>query len=429
MKPRIVKNNILEQHRFPTAALQTGTGSDVQTTENGGLTGVIDLISGSSGRSCVSNTLVLAAGQWYCMSFEVVSFSGLTTSNSGFLFTVAPDTGDSIIGEADIVAGGVGRYACVFMDTVGASLIYRLGVGPTSNATGKQLQIKNIMWEPIDISAGGYPSEYTYPQYPIAFNRSNFTAIGANQKVTDSFGPSYEVDKGSAILIFGDSRSDGNNDIGEALSLAMGINGASYTHASGGWKTSDIIGPTVFGTFSNDIDKALAGTLLRRTFSTGGDEQQSDYQPNQLAPDVVVLCNTGVNDISVGTADNLTIDSAMENIVVICDKIVASGKTPALTEITPWNANAGFSETNGDQIQTWGLNRRIKEYALAKGYIFIPLYSQLADSTDPDKLSDGLGTTPNYSADGLHLSIEGARRVAGEVLTRIQLWRQELEIA
>ena len=47
------------------------------------------------------------------------------------------------------------------------------------------------------------------------------------------------------------------------------------------------------------------------------------------------------------------------------------------------------------------------------------LIDYIGDSTDPDKLSDGAGTTTNYSQDGLHLNNEGSLLYANAIKTVI----------
>jgi len=428
MKPRIVNNSIAETLRFPSASL-FGTGAQVLTTENNGLNGILETQTGSAGRAWNSVNLTLVAGQWYCISFEVIAFSGFsgaTSSNNGFKFTAAPSLGDHTIDGADILAGGVGRYACIFADAIGGSFTYRLGVGLDSNLAFHNLTFKNIMLETIDVNAGGFPSEYIYPQFKSAVNRTNYTAMNTNKRVTESLGPSFPFEKGHVILAFGDSRNDEVIDFGNALSNSLGSKGVCYAHADGGWTTASVLGPTAKKGFTLTSQKAFDGELLTRTFSTDGTEEIYDIFDYQVTPDIFMIANLGVNNIAAGNAGNLTIDTAMEEIRMICDEGILKGMKPCITEITPWNAAAAFSETNGDLIQTWALNRRLREYAESIDAIFVPLYKALADSTDPDKLSDGVGSTPDYSADGLHLNEEGSRLCAGLARSEINLWQQSL---
>lgn len=424
MKPRIVGNSLPQIARFDTAGV-AGTGTTSQTLEENGLVPVTTMASGSAGRSNIGQGITLVANQWYCASFEVTE-QDLTGggANVGFKFTSAPDNGSTVIDAAKILAGGVGRYACIFMDTTGGAFSYVVGVGLSSNASNVSMTIKNVMFEPISLGSGAYPSEYVYPgSSKAAFNTPINSGIDSNNKVTSSNGSAFDVDIGSVLLLCGDSRADGADELGQIMKFTLGDKGHCMVHSRGFWKTTDVLGPfTVFTDYILTFDKALSGELLH--FGETSDTVDVVYGNRGIDPSVAILLNLGINDILAGNATDTRTLEALAAMRTMVDKAIAAGIKPCLTELTPWNAFAGFVETEGDLPQTHAYNRGLKYLAEEKDCIFVPLYKAMGDSTDEDKLSDGLGTTPDYSVDGAHINAAGSRVIAGLILNEIQIYAQ-----
>ncbi len=427
--PRIVRNIFPQTTRFTTAsAFGTGVGTPTTGLVNqyGVLNGTINLDSGSAGRCFVATTLTLVAGQWYAISFEIVSMSigtgadcGLST-NGG---TATIDVGSGAITGASIVAGGIGRYAAMFMSRAGGTLIFRFGVGLNSNAASKTMLLKNLQFEKIDSTDGLRPGEYVYPQFRAAFDYKNPCSVDINGKVTQSTPINrFSVRPYSNILVVGDSRNDEPANIAGQLDTLLGYNGAVHIYASGGWTTANAIGPTTQSIGQNNyaltIDKALSGSLLRQTFSTVGDEQYYNITENSYPFDTIYISDFGYNDTSDTTNGAAT---AFSNIKIICDKAVSLGMRVILSDNNPFKAHVTYSTARLAAVKS--LNQMLMTYAAENGFLYVSTYGSLGDSTDQDKLSDGAGTTPNYSQDALHLNDTGSTLVATATKALIDNYR------
>lgn len=425
-KPRVVENIFGQTIRFPTGSV-VGTGVQTPYTFNGGLNGGVRLETGSAGRAYITTSVNLLKDRWYVMSYNVNAMTGIDTTafQWGLSWPVnAPNQGDPLLSGTELLAGGVGRYANVFRSTVGGSSTFRLGLGLSANENDATMDLSNLMLELVD-NASIFPGEYVYPSFKAAYGYDNHSTI-AGKKVTFVKGPSFAVEAGNVILAIGDSRSDEVNDLANQLNNVLGSTGVVYPHAKGGWTTANVIAEETENSLTYSLDTALAGTLLRRTFSTAGVEQLYDLpDANQMRPDTLLIGNFGVNDIAGGSGSGMSVTSAMANFNTICNAAITAGyRYIVMTDNTPWNAAASFSATDGDLPATLSLNTRIAEYAKSKGFTFVKLYKEFGDSTDADKLSDGAGSTPDFSQDGIHTNYNGGLLVAALIKSGIELRNQ-----
>lgn len=411
--PRVVQNLLSQTFRYTSASI-FGTGTNVQNTFTIGSEGVtggeVVMTTGAAGRAFWTVTLTLTAGQWYALSFEITAFSFPGTDagviNGGGTATV--NGGSISITTAMITAGGVGRYVVFCMSLAGGTVTPRIGVGLGGNRADYSMTIRNIQWEAIDIKNGLVPGEYVYPSFKAAFDYLNPLTVDAGSKVTDSGQRfRFSVRPYSNILVVGDSRNDEASNIAGQLDTLLALNGCAHIYAEGGWSTANAIGPTVKKSCTLTIDKALAGTLLTRTFSTDGNEEMYNYQ-GSYPFDTLYVSDFGYNDInSNATTGDVT---AYNNILTIVSKALALGMKIILSDNNPFKAHATY--TAGKLTLVKNLNRNLQNYANQNGHLFVASYQKLGDSTDQDKLSDGLGTTTDYSQDDLHLNDTGSTLVA-----------------
>jgi hypothetical protein len=88
-----------------------------------------------------------------------------------------------------------------------------------------------------------------------------------------------------------------------------------------------------------------------------------------------------------------------------------------LSDNNPFKAHASYSAQKLTLVKT--LNAALQNLAAERGYLFVRMYEKLSDSTDLDKLSDGAGTTTNYSQDALHLNDVGSTLYAQAIYNAI----------
>jgi hypothetical protein len=295
------------------------------------------------------------------------------------------------------------------MSIAGGTWLYRIGVGINGNGASQVLNISRPQLEILDVSNGLVPSEYCYPGFSIAYKHRNPLQVSTIGKVTDSGVRSYfDVKPYSNILVVGDSRNDEPTNIAAQLNTLMTTagTGVANIHAEGGWTTSNVLGPFTKKTLSLTLDKALSKTLLTRTFSGDGDYEMYNYLGYDF--DTLYISDLGYNDInSDATSGDVT---AYNNIVTMCNKADALGMKVILSDNNPFKAHATY--TAGKLTLVKNLNRLLRDLATSRGYLFVSCYGKLGDSTDQDKLSDGAGSTPNYSQDALHLNDAGSTLVA-----------------
>jgi hypothetical protein len=94
------------------------------------------------------------------------------------------------------------------------------------------------------------------------------------------------------------------------------------------------------------------------------------------------------------------------------------GMAVILSDNNPWGAHASANATK--IAQTKLLNSNLQRLAAERGYLFVRVYEKLGNSSNIDNLSDGSGTTPNYSQDLLHLNTDGSLLYATETYNIIQ---------
>lgn len=430
INPRIVKNILAQNSRFLDATTLSGTATKIKSSPinaNGVRNGMLALISGAAGRAFQSATYTLDADTWYALSIDISAISGFVSGvNSGMRLksggTAVIDNTTGDITEAKIVAGGNGRYAIVFRSILGGTIIPRIGLGLDSNTANREATIANLQLEKLSAANGLRPSEYVYPGYTAVFNTQNPNSLDENGKLTTNSAKQFFVKPFSNILCVGDSRSDEPGNIPDALNtlmLSAGIGGCNI-HARGGLQTVHAMGPTVVSganmteNVSVTFTEAIMGKKYARTFSTDGDEQIGD---NQGMPfDTLFVCDFGYNDInnnpSAGDAN------AFANIMSMCDTADALGMNVILSDNNPFGGHATATSEKITAVRR--LNQNLKNLASQRGYLFANVYEKLSDSTDINKLSDGLGTTPNYSQDLLHLNTAGSLLYATEVFNLIQ---------
>ena len=428
--PRIVRNIAHATARYPTGSTvsgtATGTASRVEN-DNGVKAGVLECVSGSAGRAFYTATWTLDADTWYAASFEVTEVSGMTTgTNEGFKLATAGtavinNTSGNITAEK-LAAGGIGRYCVVFRSILGGTTTFRLGVGLNSNVANRGLTFKNLQLEKLTADSNGCAWDYVYPGYSYAFDYRNPWSMDANSKITAATYKKFPVKPFSFPLVIGDSRSNEVNEIPDGLNTSMntaGI-GACAIHAGAGWSSVTHVGPTSFeganmtGAVSITFDEALAGGKKLFYWSTDGDEQISDNVG--MAYDSLFVCCFGFNDVN---GDNLAgIATAMTNITAWCNAAEEMGMDVMLGTNNPCKGGTGVSDTELGYVKE--LNQQLKQFAVSRGYPIVDPWPKMGDSTDPDKLSDGAGTTPDYSNDGLHPNAAGYAVYAAEALAVVQ---------
>jgi lysophospholipase L1-like esterase len=412
--PRKVTNLIDRDKRYPTAS-PLGTGVVTQgviTSAAGVTTGTLKLESGSAGRAYWSQTLTLTANTWYALSFDVIDItmaSGNLLNNPSGTATI--DRGGPItITAAQATAGGPGRYGVTFCSTAGGTIIPRLGVGLSANSAGMSVTIKNLQLEVIDATLGAYPSEYVYPGYSAVFNSLNPNTLDSNGKVITSATRNYfPVKPFSSILAIGDSRMDEIGNIASALDTLLGANGMVNIYAHAGWTTTNAVGPTTLHSVDLTFDKALSGELLQRTLSTAGAEELSDYIAEGYYPfDTLMICDFGVNNITGGPGATETdnADIAYNEIIGFANKAKALGMNIIMGSNNPFKAHASYTAAKLTALKY--LDEKLRIWCKDNGGLYVYTYDALGDSTDRDKLSDGGGTTTDYSDDALHLNDAGS---------------------
>lgn len=419
--PRVVRNLLSAGSRYATGSV-FGTGvatAGTSANADGVVDGDLVLQAGSAGRAFTSTTLTLGVG-WYCLSFEVTSLSSLTaaqnvfTKSSGTSVEESSGFGWTSVTTAQVTAGGVGRYCVVFRVVTAGTFVYRLGVGLAGNEANSAITVQHLCLSKININDGIHCPEFVFPGYSAAFDYELPTSIDSNKKVTDSGVRKYfKIPRYSNIIAVGDSRTDEPDNISGALDnlLADDGSGTCQTHAVGGWATADAVGPTVVGSHTLTIAKALDGTLAKRTFSTAGEEQ---YYYRTGAPyNTLLVCDFGVNDAN----GSVAIATTETNLRAILDAAVARDMDLIITDNNPWNAGSTWS--SGKQTNTEAVDALLQELAAEYGALFISLRDILKDASDPKKLSDGASTSPDYSADGLHLSTLGSQVAAQWIKDRI----------
>lgn len=406
--PRIVRNILSQDARYPSSSI-FGTGARTLTTETltgGVLNGLLQMDSLSAGRSFNSATVTLTAGQWYCFSFEITAFSGMTGATGVFAQgggTAVINSGSVSLVATDIIAGGIGRYCLNFKSDAGGTFIWRLGVGLSGNVASHSLTVKNLMLE--NVASVTSVSEYVWPSYSAAFNYDSILSISANKEVIAGTPTYYTLTPYSNIIAIGDSRADEASDYPIQLATlleAAGI-GTCNAHAHSGWAFADAIAFTE-GAYNLTYTDALDGTLSFRNFSTAGNAR---FMYNQgAAYNCLLIGNFGVNDVNGGVALNTT----MANLDTIVRAAGARGMQVILSSNNPWSASVAWSAP--EQTATEALNAAIASYASTNGYMYIDIYDALGDDADATKLSDGTSTSPNYSQDGLHPNSAGSLKTA-----------------
>lgn len=431
--PRIVRNIATTIARYPTGSIVSGTATGTATrveNDNGVKTGLLACDSGSAGRAFYSATWTLEADTWYVASFEITDVSGMTTGvNCGFRLksagTAVIDNTSGDITQDKLAAAGIGRYCVVFRSILGGTTTFRLGVGLDSNIASRVLTFKNVQWEKLTADSNGCAGDYVYPGYSYAFDYHNPWSMDANGKITAATHKKFPVKPFSFPLVIGDSRCNEVDEIAFALNTSMntaGI-GACAIHAGSGWSSVTHVGPTSFngtsgvnmtGAVSITFSEALFGGKKIFTLSTDGDEQISDNVG--MAYDSLFICDFGFNDIN--NSGEAGITTAMTNITAWCDDAEALGMDVMIGTNNPCKGGTGVTDTESGYVKQ--LNQQLKQFAISRGYPIVDPWAKLGDSTDPDKLSDGAGTTTDYSTDGLHPNAAGYAVYADEALAVIQ---------
>lgn len=384
-----------------------GTGSSSPTdllTEQGIRDTQTLMDSGSAGRVWFTATLNLDVVGFYAFSFEVLEQSLGLADDCGLAQaggTVVIDYGSLTVAGTDIAAGGVGRYCAVFRVSVPGTIVYRLGVGINSNKASRVLAISQRQIEKLNPLAGLVPSLYVYPEYAATTSSKRSTSIDGNKKVTEYFAEQLPTKPFTHVLFVGDSRTDEDTDIAAQLDGLLSLEGGvCHWHAAGGWKVEDVIGPTTLHGVTFTIDKALRGVALRRTISTNGDEQAYNIQNGQKF-DTLIIGDLGVNNAIAG-------DSAAEilsKVDILVKAAEVYGMRVIITDNNPFKAAGSW--TAGRQVVLEEYNGLLLDYCARNGHSFVQGYSAVGDSTDPDKLSDGADTSPDYSQDGIHMNAAG----------------------
>ncbi|MCQ8103245.1 hypothetical protein NP590_03925 [Methylomonas sp. SURF-2] len=415
--PRVVRNISAQTARFPTASpLGTATATASRVANAHGVkSGLLDLDSLSAGRAFYSGTLTLDADTWYAISFDVTEMSGMVSgANSGFRLktagTAVIDNYSGDITETKLAAAGIGRYCAVFRSMLGGTTTFRLGVGLDSNVGNKRIKFKDFQWEKLTADSGGCAGDYVYPGYSAAFDTTNAWSMDGNGKLSQGSAKKFPVTPYAHILAVGDSRLDEPHNIAGQLNTLMGNEGLGVCaiHARGGWSTAHQLGPTSVNAVnmteavSVTFAEAILGGKTVRFFSTEGDEQCAD---NLGMPyDTLFVCDFGYNDINADTVNGPA--TVMAAVTYMCDVADSLNMRVILSDNNPFSA---FASANAAKVAATNLlNQNLKLLAAERGYLFVSAYAKLSDSTSFDKLSDGAGTTPNYSQDGLHLNDAGS---------------------
>jgi len=407
VSPRIVNNMFAQTMRYPTGSV-FGTGVQTPGTYTIGSEGVtggtLVLDSGLAGRAYHTSTLpTLEVGKYYCISFSITAISGTLSQDVFTFFSGGPSVGETNLTAAKVNAGGTGRY-CVRFQAASAAPVIRLGVGTSSNVASQVLTVRDFMIEQVSgITAA--PSEYEYPQYSAAYNYNSASTVDTNQKVTAAQGTIYKLKPYSCILSIGDSRNDEVTNIGAQLGILMRADGSGVCqwHADSGWKTTDLIGPTTKKTLSLTLAKAVAGTLLTRTFSTDGNEEMYETASGtRYQFDTLAIVDFGVNDVVAGTS----VQGIMANMDTIVRAAVGAGMRIVISENNPFAANASYTAARGLAIVQ--LNSMLRNYAITNGHLYVPTWDAFGLPNDQMTLADGTNGSTNYSVDGLHLNTAGS---------------------
>ena len=141
-------------------------------------------------------------------------------------------------------------------------------------------------------------------------------------------------------------------------------------------------------------------------------------------PQTVIMQMPGINDTGSGNG-NLSEDTIAGRQQVLIDKILALGARLILLSTTPpAPAEARSNLLNMARVQR--LNRRLRDYCASRpGVIFFDAHRRIVN---PESATGSSGTTasagtPNAglirSADNIHYSMRGARKIAQELWTQI----------
>ena len=420
--PRRVENLLDSGARFVNVSV-FGTGSEVKgssKSQQGVKYGHNDLVSGTSGRAFSTVTVNVTAGEWYCFSASIHNPILGATTDCGFRVlngTASVDLGGGSIGSSKV--SGDGRYGICFRVGTSGTIRLQYGVGMSGNKPDISFRLSELQFEKINSITGICPSEYVFAGRSMVFNTLRCTSIDEKGRVTQSKEKLFVTPDYSRILLVGDSRSSDISKIGGILNgiLSSESRGCAW-HAKGGWTTSDILGPTLDAAtpgITYTIEKALTGQALRQTISTNGEDQAYHINNNQEF-DTLIISDLGVNDINGGKKA----EEAMINIVKITEAGIKQGVKIVMTDNNPC---LGGPISAGEVVQVKKLNRMIQTYCEQNGHLFIEIYSILGDSSNQDKLSDGAGSTPNYSADGLHPNLAGITLIANRIKEGLDLYR------
>jgi acyl-CoA thioesterase I len=115
-----------------------------------------------------------------------------------------------------------------------------------------------------------------------------------------------------------------------------------------------------------------------------------------LKPSVVVIL-AGTNDIAENTGKT-TLTAIMENIDSMSTLAHANGIAVVLCSVLPAR-DFGWHHGLAPAAKITSLNERIREYAEAKGFVYVDYHSHMADSEG--------GLKPDLSPDGVHPNAAG----------------------
>ena len=396
-RPRLVSNIIPRIYTKLSEATVSdfGTGSHVVVDAD-----TIEMSAGSAGRSFISMSLNLDAGQVYAVSMDVVSIATPGTTRvmevTGGTPVVTATEGPLYVLASEAV--NATRAMLVFQAAAAVTgALFRFGVGTDANDANTVIRVSKLQVEKVGTAFSGV-SPYVYPGFNILlhFADDGYWNESARQYQPGAYHPRSMRTAASGVLI-SDSQSDGINEIWEKASTSKRM---VVPNGLAGRKLE---------TIASDINNILPDSKIPQWRLKTSVDSNAVTALSYLPPATWVAVFAGVNDVAqaaAGTNPVPTMIAAVETIVARCAAIGI--KNIAFFPVTPWGGSASFSHASSDQMHGDMFRRWLKNYCEhSTNCTYLDVYDALEGATagNLDAAYD--------SGDGLHLNAAGSILLAG----------------
>jgi len=379
--PRRVKNEWGESFN---AASSFNASFGAGTIVGDDATGEITITGAVNARAFNSLLVNIKKGEYYAMSWEIVSVTGTITKDT---LTAA---GAFDEGTSKAVAATVGRNMIVMRATADVTNAeFRFGIGNlAAEPIASTIVAKNYMVQALgkNIDSLG--------EYVPAGDAAFFDNAKANNwnPLTNMFEEGGAVTKTNvnkiyAGFIVGDSFATSQQEFARETQLQLGF-GALHIYAVSG-RTLQTIAANIDSYFETN------GTPVNYAEAT----VEYNVPTNMQLPYWGVI-QGGVNDISAATsADNSPISAMMSAFITIHNKFKSFGMKTIAINVAPHAGASGFDLTGFDQLQTVQWNGWLKDYCATNSIGYVDIYKALENPAKATFLSDGVAVTGTH--DGL----------------------------